>query len=258
MLYLYAVTGDGVTPAAEAVDGSRRFGTTTSDGLHAVFTPVDAIAFSQQTIDQRAGDLEWLGSIGYRHQAVMAELMRSTAVVPLRAFSLFSSEAAVRAWMHQHAALLGRTLERLAGKHEWTLRLELDPERWSEAIVGRVPSLRGLQDELSSAAPGKAFLLRKKLDEEKKKASHVAEEELLAEIDGVVSGRIRCETVAESRLRRSGAFPQIDVLIDRDEESELHALRDDLAARYDAEGVTLALTGPWPPYTFAGGVGTDE
>jgi len=29
---------------------------------------------------------------------------------------------------------------------------------------------------------------------------------------------------------------------------ELHA---SLADRYDREGVTLAVTGPWPPYTFA-------
>jgi hypothetical protein len=60
-----------------------------------------------------------------------------------------------------------------------------------------------------------------------------------------------CETVVESRERRDGAFPQINVLINRDEEAVLQELHADLASRYGAEGVTLALTGPWPPYTFA-------
>jgi len=60
-----------------------------------------------------------------------------------------------------------------------------------------------------------------------------------------------CEAIAESRERRDGAFPQINVLIPRDEDARLQELRDELAARYAAEGVTLALTGPWPPYTFA-------
>ena len=41
------------------------------------------------------------------------------------------------------------------------------------------------------------------------------------------------------------------VLIPRDEEARLQELREALARRYDDEGVTLALTGPWPPYTFA-------
>ena len=47
--------------------------------------------------------------------------------------------------------------------------------------------------------------------------------------------------------------PQINVLLNRDEESTLQELLDGLAARYDKEGVMLALTGPWPPYTFANG-----
>ena len=62
---------------------------------------------------------------------------------------------------------------------------------------------------------------------------------------------LACEAIAESRERRDGAFPQINVLIPRDEEARLQELHDALARRYDDEGVTLALTGPWPPYTFA-------
>jgi hypothetical protein len=64
--------------------------------------------------------------------------------------------------------------------------------------------------------------------------------------------KLACETVAESREQRSGAFPQINVLINRDEEARLEELRGDLERRYGEDGVTLALTGPWPPYTFAG------
>jgi len=66
-----------------------------------------------------------------------------------------------------------------------------------------------------------------------------------------VTDKLACDVVSESRAQREGAFPQINVLIDRDEEARLEELRDELARRYAAEGVTLALTGPWPPYTFA-------
>jgi len=251
VLYVYAIARDAAIPETEAVDGSRRFGSVTAGGVSATFTPVPAAEFSQAVIDQRAGDLEWLGAIGYRHQAVMTELMKSTAIVPLRAFTLFSGEATLRAYLEQHHDLLEKSLARLDGKQEWTLRIELEPARWSEAVAGRVESLRALQDDIASAAPGKAFLLRKKLDDEKKKASHVAEDALVGEIEQAVLGRIGCETVAESRQRRDGAFPQINVLINRDEESVLQELQAELSARYEPEGVTLALSGPWPPYTFA-------
>jgi hypothetical protein len=253
VLYVYAVTRDAATPETEGVDGTKRFGVTTAGDLHAVFTAVDGDEFSQDVIDRRAGDLEWLGAIGYRHQAVMSDLLKQTATVPLRAFTLFSSEEAVRSYLTDERELLSKTLDRLDGKQEWTLRIELEPAKWSAALTGRVASLRDLQQDIAAAPPGKAFLLRKKLDDEKKRASHRAEDELVGEIEHAVIGKLSCETIAESRQRRDGAFPQINVLLNRDEEAILQELRDELASRYEHEGVTLALSGPWPPYTFAGG-----
>jgi hypothetical protein len=251
VLYVYAITRDAVTPECEAIDMSQHFGALPADGVCAVYTPVNEEEFSQEVIDRRAGDLEWLGAVGYRHQNVIVELMKSTAVVPLRAFTMFSSESALREYLLQNRDVLAKVLERLDGKHEWTLRVEFDPQRWSEALAGRVESLRTLSAEIESASTGKAFLLRKKLDDERKRASREAEQQVVAEIEREVIERLACDTLAESRLERDGAFPQINVLIDRDEESRLQELHASLNDRYAADGVTLAMTGPWPPYTFA-------
>jgi len=252
-LYVYALTRDAITPDCEAVNQSRHFDQVGHDGLFAVYTTVDDEQFSQEAVDRRAGDLEWLGAIGYRHQNVAAELMKSTAIIPLRAFTLFSSREALDRYLHENREALTRTLERLDGKREWTLQVEFDAERFSEALTNRVDALRDIAAQIESANPGRAFLLRKKLDEEKKKASREAEQQVVSEIEAAVLEKLKCETVAESRLERDGAFPQINVLLNRDEESTLQELLDGLAPRYDKEGVTLALTGPWPPYTFANG-----
>ena len=251
MIYVYCVTRDDVTPETEGVDGTRRFAVASIDGVSAVYTCVNPHEFSQEVIDRRAGDLEWLGAIGYRHQDVVADLMKKTAIVPLRAFTLFSSEEALRSYLHEHAQTLTRVLERLDGKQEWTLQVEFEPARWSESLASRVASLKTLQSEIDSAAPGKAFLLRKKLEDEKKRSSREAEQQVVAEIEQLVLEKLRSETLAETRERRDGAFPQINVLINRDEEAGLQELQAMLADRYAAEGVTLGLTGPWPPYTFA-------
>lgn len=250
ILYVYAITREAVPATGEAIDGSNRFGATTAGAVSAVFTPVDAAAFSQEVIDRRAGDLEWLGAIGYRHQAVMAQLMKLTAIIPLRAFTLFSGEESLRDYLADHAAALDETLTRLDGKEEWTLQVEFEPSKWSDALSSRVASLRAMQDEIASASPGKAFLLRKKLDDEKKRASREAEQQVVAEIERTVRETLRAETLAETRERRDGAFPQINVLLNRDDETLLSELRDRLAERYGREGVSLAVTGPWPPYTF--------
>jgi hypothetical protein len=253
VLYVYAIAraAHPMPERIEAIDGSDHLATVRADSLGAFYSSVDGADFSQPVIDARAKDVEWLGSIGYRHQAVMAALMRGGTVIPLRAFTLFANETSLRNHVLQDAKTFTAILDRLDGKQEWTLRIEFDPERWNEALVRRVGSLREIAGEIEQAPAGKAYLLRKKLEEEKKRASRDAEEKVVSEVEGEVMQKLACDTVAESRVQRGGGFPQINVLINRDEESRLQELRDDLSRRYEADGVTLALTGPWPPYTFA-------
>lgn len=252
ILYVYAIAraAHPLPERVEAIDGSDVIDVVTGE-LAAFVTPVDDVDFSQGVIDARAKDVEWLGAIGYRHQSVMNALMHGGTIIPLRAFTLFASEESLRRHLEAEASRFAELLDRLDGKQEWTLRVEFDPQLWSEALVRRVDSLRSLSEEIASASSGKAFLLRKKLDDEKKRASREAEQQVMAEIERAVMNKLACDTVAETRQQRSGAFPQINVLLERDEEARLQELRDELTARYAAEGVTLALTGPWPPYTFA-------
>jgi hypothetical protein len=253
VLYVYAIgrAGHSLPERVEAIDGSDRLEAVVAGELAAFFTPVDDVDFSQGVIDARAKDVEWLGGIGFRHQSVMNALMHGGTIIPLRAFTLFASAESLLRHLEAESARLTKLLDRLDGKQEWTLRIEFDPQLWSEALVRRVDSLRALSDEIAGAAAGKAFLLRKKLDDEKKRASREAEQQVMSEVEREVLASLACDAVAETRQQRSGAFPQINVLIERDEEARLETLRDEMTRRYAAEGVTLALTGPWPPYTFA-------
>jgi hypothetical protein len=253
ILYVYAIgrAGHPEPERVEAIDGSDVVRIIPCGALAAFATPADPAEFSQPVIDARSKDVEWLGAIGYRHQSVMAALMRGGTILPLRAFTLFANEESLRRHVERESDKFAKILDRLDGKQEWTLRVEFNPEQWSEALVRRVGSLRDLAGEVGRAQPGKAFLLGKKLDEEKKRASREAEEAVVGEIERAVLDKLACDTVAESRQQRSGAFPQINVLINRDEEARLEELRRDLEARYAEDGVSVALTGPWPPYTFA-------
>jgi len=252
VLYVYAIARDAITPRVEAVDRSARFVAVKGGGVFAIATPVNANEFSQEAIDSHAGNLDWVGAIGYRHQGVVAELMRETAIIPLRAFSLFSSDEALKAYLGENGESFQRMLQRLDGKQEWTLRIEFEPQRWSDSLTSRVDALRSLAAEIESAAAGKAFLLRKKLEEAKKSASKEAEQQVVTEIERAVLDKLRCDTVAESRQQRAGAYPQINVLLNRDEESRLQEVQNALNDRYADEGVTVAVTGPWPPYSFVG------
>jgi len=254
ILYVYAIGRAGhPMPATtvEVIDGTDVLRSIEAAGLTAFFTPVDAVEFSQPVIDARGRDLDWLGALGYRHQAVMTALMHGGTIIPLRAFTLFAGEESLRKHLEEERERFTKALDRLDGKQEWTLRIEFEPNVWSEALLRRVEPLRELSNQLDSAAPGKAFLLRKKIDEERKRASREAEQQVVAEVEDAIVKKLACEAVAESRQQRNGGFPQITVLINRDEDAVLQELREELRTRYGGDGVTVALTGPWPPYTFA-------
>lgn len=254
IVYVYAI-GRGLSTASlhdvSGVAGEAAFHTAEASGLTAVYSLVPAHEFSQQAIDARASDLEWLSRIGYSHQRVNERLAASFTTVPLRAFTLFSSPDTLMQFLSLEHNRLVHTLDRLEGRREWTMRVELEAEEWERSLVHRVDELRKLSDDAESAPAGKAYLLKKKLEESKKKVARQAEESLLRELESKLRQHVTGEMLVESRQNRAGSFPQINLLLTNDDSEKLRALEPSLVREYAPEGVRLVLTGPWPAYSFA-------
>ncbi|MGA7617125.1 MAG: GvpL/GvpF family gas vesicle protein, partial [Thermoanaerobaculia bacterium] len=252
-VYLYAVARetdpsvlDGVHPIH--FEGEFRF--LTEAGLTSICSVVPAAEFTQEEIDRRAADMEWIERIAFRHEGVLDALSAAGDVVPLRAFTLFTSEESVRKFLReQHEEILA-LLQRIEGRQEWTVRIEFDPEKWNAALGRRVPSLSDLEGEIAAAPAGKAYLLKKKAAEERKNAAEEAEQAVVEEIATELDRRLNAPMVIESRQQRAGSFPQIDLLVPRDGAPQLESVLKEMAGRYEPDGITLSLTGPWPSYSF--------
>jgi hypothetical protein len=250
ILYVYAIAAREalVAPAMEGVDGENRLRVVERGDLAALVSEVDAGAFSQETIDERAADLDWLGAIGYHHQQVVEEACRSSDAIPLRAFVLFSTEEALAEYLEHRAEELREILGVIAGREEWTVKLEFDEKTWTHTIERRAPSLAALAAEAEGAPAGKAYLLRRKMDEARKNAAREAVDAIAAEMEGRISRQLAVPVVAE--LSRTGSMPQFNVLLERSRAAEMEQLAGELQREYGEEGVRPQLSGPWPPYTF--------
>jgi hypothetical protein len=260
-LYVYAfgtaldVASIGDEPA---VDGTTNFQRLDEGALSAIYTPVRAEDFSQDAIDAHAKDLQWLGAIGLSHQRVNETLARGRRSIPLRAFTLFASTDNLREFMRSNAATLAATLQRLQGKSEWTFRIEFDASRWNDALLHRVDELQRISAEMETANAGRAYLLRKKLDDVKKNAARTAEESLLQEVAARLEETLAAPIDIENRGRRNGSFPQINALVGEEASARISGIEQELNARYREEGVKVIVSGPWPPYSFAGESGAGE
>jgi hypothetical protein len=250
VLYVYAIAERGslAPPELEGVDGESTLRVIERGDLAALVSEVDADAFSQETIDARAADLDWLGSIGYSHQQVVEHACRNADAIPLRAFVLFSSERALEEHLEENANQLKGILGAIAGREEWTLKLEFDEKTWTHAIERRAPSLAALAAEAQGAPAGKAYLLRRKMDEARKNAAREAVDAIASELEERISGQLAVPVVSE--LSRTGSMPQFNVLLERSRAAEMEKLAGELQSEYRDEGVRPLLTGPWPPYTF--------
>ena len=257
ILYVYAIGRnidlDDLKTDLEGIDGRSCIEEVAADGLSAAVTPVMEDEFGPAAVENHSGDLEWLGTIGVRHDAVVTALSRLTTIIPLRAFTLFGSAERLKEMLHQDRRTLEKTLQRLDGKEEWTVGIEFEPIAWNSALTRRIESLRALADELQSASPGRSYLLTRKLEAERKTAARDAEQTLVSDLERSFAERLAAPVVTETRQMRDGSFPQINMLLPRGAEPKLKDVLLDLQSDLSGDGVTLRLTGPWPPYTFSRG-----
>ncbi|MGH9456802.1 MAG: GvpL/GvpF family gas vesicle protein [Thermoanaerobaculia bacterium] len=254
ILYLYAIAARGelTAPPAAGVDGRGRFAIVEQGRLAALAGRVDSNEFSQESIDARASDLDWIGAIGWRHQEVVNAVRETTDVVPVRAFTLFSSETTLRDHLREREAALVEVLDRIRGRDEWTLQVEFDGDRWPAAVERRSPALAQLRAEAESAPEGRAYLLRKKIEDARRSAGREEEDRIVAELEERAREEFASPLVVERRQTRAGAFPQINILLDRSAADRVREFAGGLSRAWESDGVTIRLTGPWPPYTFVG------
>ena len=222
----------------------------------AVIGRVPAETYAAERIEERLADLNWLGEHGLAHERVVALLVDRTTVLPMRLFTLFSSESALAEECEQRSGFIRETLERLDGLREWDLKVSYESERMLATIAESSPDVAALDAELATAAPGRAYLLQKRRDDLARTAVRGAvgalADEVLASLSSVAADVKR---VSPPSSAQPGELPVIlaaALLVSRENED---ALREQLAKESDRltrRGVSIACAGPWAAYRFVG------
>ncbi len=208
-----------------------------ADGLWLLAAPAPLARYGEEPIERGLRDLDWVSACALGHERVAEHFLDQGTLLPMKLFTLFTSDEAAVAQSKGDSKRVARLRERLRGRVEWGIRMR----RREEA-----PSAR----PAAQARSGLEFLQRKararELARGERSGDRTRAEATLKSLRTLSVAAVRKELPAEAGRLLLDAV----LLVDR---AKTAALRRAVAQRARAlarEGVELVLTGPWPAYHF--------
>jgi hypothetical protein len=217
-------------------------------GLFLVVSDAPAKAYGADAIERGLRDMGWVSSCASAHEAVVEELACGQAIVPMKLFTLFTTDARALAHMAKIRRRLERVLDRVEGCEEWGLRVYFDERRAMDAAAKRA------HREAAGLATGAGFLFFKKRRQEAQEGA-VAEAREDAESLFDALGRRAKDARQRAPMQGAGARLLLDAffLVSRGKIAGFRAAAKKSAAKIERPGLEVRLSGPWPPYSFVGG-----
>ncbi|MFE9772073.1 GvpL/GvpF family gas vesicle protein [Streptomyces sp. NPDC005931] len=247
--YVYAVCRPFGTPlqaqlTGVAGDPPRLL---THHGLVAVVSHVPEADFAEEPLRAHLEDLDWLTSVARAHQGVIDALTTVTTPLPLRLGTVFRDDSGVRTMIESREEGFRHTLDRLAGRVEWGVKVYVEAEPAAAGAAPAAPAPKPASgrdylrqrrsrtkshEELWQKAEAFATRLHETL-------SAVAEDSRLhAPQNPALSGAAGRNVLNAAYLVPRTASEQFVERVDRTKD--------------DIPGIRVELTGPWAAYSFAG------
>jgi len=193
--------------------------------------------FTGEALEQALQDVEAISRHALAHASVIEFFFRRAPVIPLKLFTLFSSDEKTRQDVRSRLAALRRMFAALRGLEEWGVRI----------VAGEVES-----ESARTLDSGRDYLkVKKRLHEQTvapSRATMRAANGALRDLGRVASKARREAFPPAGRGRPYVVGASFLVKVTRRDAWKKHTAK--LGAALAAEGHRLELNGPWPPYHF--------
>ena len=228
-VWTYAITEDGHLSGPDGeVDlswltgvGETKVRTATSCGLTVLVSDVSLADFGEAALRENLENLDWLDEVAREHHYVIDAAARLFPLLPVRLATVYSGDDALRAALAERGAQLLEALRRVGGRVEWGVKAYAAPESTAAAVpestAAAVSAAQAIHAELTVKANATRF--------------HPAP-----------SGQL-------SRARQPMLLNAAYLLDAAGGVSFTAAVAGQATAHPE---LRIELTGPWPPYSFAG------
>ena len=186
-----------------------------------------------------------------QHQRVVEQVCRQAPVLPARLGTLFSTPAVLAQFVDVNQETIVGFLESVRDHEEWGIKAHLErtkAKRWLAAGIAKTTD----PDMLS---PGLRYIREKRAEA----AAEVQVHRWLANYCDIVAreiheyvGGLRQRKIVDERAAGDSheTVLNLALLVRRDRLQDLLARVHEINADCAASGLSFALSGPWPPYSF--------
>jgi Gas vesicle synthesis protein GvpL/GvpF len=264
-VWTYAITGqerlsgpDGEVDLSWLTGiGEEKVRTLTCSGLTALVSDVSLAEFGEAALRENLENLDWLDEVARLHHYVIDAAARLFPLLPVRLATVYGDDDAVRAALTDHRDQLRDTLRQLSGRVEWGVKAYAAPEADNE--VERGPAARepvgASAGTSTSGGTGLAYLRRRRAE------LAAGRESQTASVNGAQAVHARLASQADAAMLRPPQSPQLTgvrlpmllnaaYLVDAGAGTSFTAAVAGEATAHPE--LRIELTGPWPPYSFAG------
>ena len=200
-------------------------------------------------LESSAENPQWIAARALRHDAVISSFLND-GVIPLRFGTLLPDREALEGLLERSSEKLNQRLLELAGKREFSVRVWLERNEIEPRLLETIPELDDLQAEINGATPGRAHLMKRRLNDELERhlRTHLNEFRAIAfdRLAEAVDAIVPLERLPKSDGANSGLL-EAAVLLDALKEA---MLRGELGGWVERFAMKAELSGPFAPYNF--------
>ncbi|MFI6583084.1 GvpL/GvpF family gas vesicle protein [Embleya sp. NPDC050493] len=227
-----------------------------SGSLAAIVGSVPAGEFSEDSLQERLGDLSWLESSVRAHHRVVEAAALTGTVLPLRFATIYRDDERVREMLRRRESAFTAALSRLSDRAEWGVKAYADPEVLAAGSDERSPeadtALSGGRAP-ESDSPGTSYLLRKRARQRQRENAGDRAAAYADRIHATLTGcavRAVLHPPQDAGLARYQGWMVLNAsyLADDARAGEFASAVANLDGSFP--GIRLELSGPWPAYSF--------
>lgn len=228
-------------------------------GLAVLVSRVPSAEFGAEPLRHNLNDLTWLERVARAHEAVLDRTLADATIVPLRMCTIYETADSVRRMLERERASFFDALSALDDRFEWAVKVLIDSRRLLDAVhagdEGGDPKA-----EAQERGEGSSYMLRRRSERAARESAATIARSVADDVHGRL-GDWAVDAISRPPQNRdlSGHSGEMVLnaayLVQRSRTDELRGLVAELEDRHRGLGVTIELTGPWPPYNFIPGDG---